>query len=172
VRSRAVHLIGAVVLAFCAPVLVSAAASASTSSGQCTTTTTAATSSGDMHVCVEAIQIKHIPVRRLQAVVRRQAAELGEHHPLHAAVVISTRRAATTLTGSIANEDSAIYFVQAQGQFTCGAGCFGPPGAKAPTGHYLTLGLSLDHLDVLDFGIANQSVNLRKLGPVHGLSPR
>jgi hypothetical protein len=95
---------------------------------------------------------------------------LGEHHSTHAAVVISTRRAATTLTGSIENEDTPIYFVQAQGHFTCGARCFGPSGATPTTGRYLTLGLGLDHLDILDFGIANQSVSLRTLGPVHRLA--
>ena len=166
------HLIGAGVLAISTPIVMTGGAEASPNPAQCTTTTSTDASGVHSRVCLQVLQIKHLPLRRLAAVVRRQAAILGEHHPAHVGVVMSTRRAATTLTGSIENEDTPIYFVQAQGYFTCGVGCFVPPGAKSPTGHYLTLGLSLAHLDVVDFGIADQAVNLQHLGPTHRLLSR
>jgi hypothetical protein len=171
VRSAVWHLLGAIVLALCAPLVMTPGVKASANPAECRTTTSADTSGVHARICLQVIRIKHLPLRQLEAVLRRQSALLGEHHPTHAAVVISTRRAATTLTGSIENEDTPIYFVQAEGHFICDT-CSGFGGAKLPTGRYLTLGLGLDHLEILAFGIADQHVNLRVLGPIHRLRSR
>ena len=132
-RSSVVRLLGVVALTFGGSLFVASTAGAVMSSGPCENTTSVGPSG--VSVC-QTFQIKHVPLRRLEAVVKQQAAMLGEHHSTHAAVVISTRREATTLTGSIENEDTPIYFVQAQGHFTCGARCTGPSGATPVTGSY------------------------------------
>jgi hypothetical protein len=107
-------------------------------------------------------------LRLIARIVAQQSASNGEHHPRDVGVVYSTRRGATTLTGSIENEDTPIYFVQARGHFKCST-CFSAPSATSITGRFLMLGLSTAGLEIVDFGIAPSAVNIASLGRVYNV---
>lgn len=105
-------------------------------------------------------------LRRIARIVAEQSASLGEHHPRDVGVVYSTRRAATTLTGSIENEDTPIYFVQARGHFKCSTCSVSTANVS---GRFFTLGLATTDLQVVDFGIGPSAVRLNSLGHVYKL---
>jgi hypothetical protein len=148
-----------------ASIVVFSGGVASAGSAKCTTTTSVTQSGVSARACFAVVDTDP-PLRRIGRLVRRQAASLGEKHPSHVTVVVSTRHAATALTGSIVPGDEPIYFVQAQGTFRCDA-CDRPPLGPAPTNKFLTLGLATKTLAVLDLGVAPSAVNLHRLGHVY-----
>jgi hypothetical protein len=85
-----------------------------------------------------------------------------------AEAVGSTHAHAVAVTMSDGVEgDQPVWVVQVEGvgEFVCGA-CSVPPGASAPHGRFQLLIVDASTFRTLDFGLADTSADLTKLGPV------
>jgi hypothetical protein len=83
--------------------------------------------------------------------------------------VLTTRQAAVTATsGDLVNSDEPSYLVQLQGNFTA-LGASVPPGAKLPTGTFLTF-IVASTGRVTVWGVSNRKADLSALGSVIALS--
>jgi hypothetical protein len=80
--------------------------------------------------------------------------------------VESTRsKANELLSGATGMSDEDVWVVQVEGVFVCTV-CHHPPGAAAPTGHFITMVLRQSDFESTDSGIGPQKSDLSKLGDV------
>jgi hypothetical protein len=115
-------------------------------------------------------------IGRLTAIARRAATLNGDPHPAWITAVMTTRAKALTsatpgdrVPGSAR---TAVFLITMRGHFTA-AGA-GPPGAKAPTGRYLSLVVDARTFQGLDAGLSPGAppVAPASLGPVTYLAGR
>jgi hypothetical protein len=109
-------------------------------------------------------------IARLTAMARSAARINGDPAPAWITAVMTTRaKALTSATPGDYVPDSAhttVFLVTMRGHFTADAP--GPPGAKAPTGRYVSLVIDARTFQGLDFGISPRAppVAPASLGPV------
>jgi hypothetical protein len=110
-------------------------------------------------------------IHRLLAIARRAARANGDLVPAWATVVVTTRAKALTsatpgdtVTGG---EHTIVYLVTLKGHFVANLASR-PPGAKAPTGKYLSIVVDAKTFQGLDAGLSHQPprVSPASLGPV------
>jgi hypothetical protein len=110
-------------------------------------------------------------IGRLTAIAHRAATINGDPHPAWITAVLTTRaKALTSATPGDHVPGSAhvkVFLLTMRGRFTA-TEATGPPGAKAPTGRYLSLVIDAKTLRGLDFGISPKPppVPPASLGPV------
>jgi len=110
-------------------------------------------------------------IGRLTAIAHRAAAINGDRDPAWITAVMTTRaKALSSATPGDYVPGSAhvrVFLITMRGQFTAREAT-GPPGAKAPTGRYLSLVIDARTFQGLDFGIGPQPppVPPASLGPV------
>ncbi len=118
-------------------------------------------------------------IGRLTAIAHRAASSNGDPAPAWITAVMTTRaKALTSATPGDYVPGSAhvkVFLITMRGHFTAGEASV-PPGAKAPTGRYLSLVIDARTFQGLDFGIGPKPppVPPASLGPVtyltgHGL---
>jgi hypothetical protein len=116
-------------------------------------------------------------IGRLTAIARRAATLNGDPAPAWITAVMTTRAKALTsatpgdyVPGSAR---TAVFLITMRGHFTA-VNATGPPGAKAPTGRYLSLVVDAKTFRGLDAGISPRAppVAPASLGPVTYLSGR
>jgi hypothetical protein len=114
---------------------------------------------------------------QLSTIMLRKAAMSGDATPASIMAVTTTRakalEAATpgdTLPGSAGQ---TVYLAVMKGNFTLNDASV-PPGAHAPTGHYLAITFDAATFQTMDVGLSDQAppVSLRSLGPVSSLMQR
>jgi hypothetical protein len=116
-------------------------------------------------------------ISRLAAIAHRAATINGDPGPAWIAAVLTTRaKALTSATPGDYVPGSAhvkVFLITMRGHFTA-RDATGPPGAKAPTGRYLSLVIEAKTFQGLDFGISPDQppVPSASLGPVTYLSSR
>ena len=110
-------------------------------------------------------------IGRLTAIAHRAATINGDPHPAWITAVLTTRaKALTSATPGDYVPGSAhvkVFLITMRGRFTA-TEATGPPGAKAPTGRYLSLVIDAKTFRGLDFGISPKPppVPPASLGPV------
>jgi hypothetical protein len=110
-------------------------------------------------------------IARLTAIARRAATVNGDSHPEWITAVATTgAKALTSATPGDYVPGSArvkVFLITMRGHFTA-TGASGPPGAKAPTGRYVSLVINARTFQGLDFGISPgpPPVPPASLGPV------
>ncbi len=116
-------------------------------------------------------------IGRLTAMAYRAAAVNGDPHPAWITAVLTTQaRALTSATpGDYVPGSSHVraYLITMRGHFIANEAPR-PPGAKAPTGRYLSLVINATTFDGSDFGIGSRPPPVRPaaLGPVTYLTGR
>lgn len=116
-------------------------------------------------------------IGRLTAIAHRAAARNGDPKPTWITAVATTRaKALTSATPGDYVPGSArvkVYLITMCGHFTAGDASI-PPGAKAPSGRYLSLVIDARTFRGLDFGIGPKPppVAPASLGPVTRLTSR
>jgi hypothetical protein len=116
-------------------------------------------------------------IGKLTAMAHRAAAINGDSAPAWIAAVVTTHsKALTSATPGDYIPGSAhikVFLITMRGHFTA-RDATGPPGAKAPTGRYLSLVIDARSFQGLDFGISPNPppVPPASLGPVTYLSDR
>ena len=116
-------------------------------------------------------------IGRLTAIAHRAAKINGDPAPAWITAVVTTRaKALTSATPGDYVPGSAhmkVFLITMRGHFTA-RDATGPPGAKAPTGRYLSLVIEAKTFQGLDFGISPDQppVPSASLGPVTYLSSR
>ncbi len=84
--------------------------------------------------------------------------------------VLTTRQAAVTAaSGDLVNSNEPSYLVQLQGHFTA-LDASVPPGAKLPTGTFLTFIVNDSSGSVTDWGVSDRKADLAALGSVIALT--
>ena len=112
-----------------------------------------------------------LAIGRLTAMAHRAATINGDPAPAWITAVLTTRaKALTSATPGDYVPGSAVvqvFLITMRGHFTA-AEASGPPGAKAPTGRYLSLVIDARTFQGLDFGISPKPppVSPASLGPV------
>jgi hypothetical protein len=120
-------------------------------------------------------QVPASAIGRLTAMARRAATINGDSAPAWITAVLTTHaRALTSATPGDYSPGSAhikVFLITMRGHFTA-RDAPGPPGAKAPTGRYLSLVIAVKTFQGLDFGIGPKPppVSPASLGPVTYLS--
>jgi hypothetical protein len=116
-------------------------------------------------------------IGRLTAIAHRAATINGDPDPAWIMAVMTTRaKALPSATPGDYVPGSAhveVFLSTMRGEFTAGEAT-GPPGAKAPTGRYLSLVIDAKTFQGLDFGISPRPppVPPASLGPVTHLTDR
>ncbi len=111
-----------------------------------------------------------ITVTTLTVLARTMAAGADDPSVTLGEAVLTTRQAAVTATsGDLVNSNEPSYLVQLQGNFTA-LGASVPPGAKLPTGTFLTFIVDASTGHVTVWGVSNRKADLSALGPVIALS--
>jgi hypothetical protein len=116
-------------------------------------------------------------IRRLTAMGRRAATINGDPSPVWITAVLTTRaKALTSATPGDYVPGSAhvkVFLITMHGHFTA-KDATGPPGAKTPTGQYLSLVIDAGTFHGIDFGISPKPplVAPASLGPVTYLTGR
>jgi hypothetical protein len=116
-------------------------------------------------------------IGQLTAIARRAATINGDPAPVWITAVLTTRaKALTSATPGDYVPGSAhlkVFLITMRGHFTAGDASW-PPGAKAPTGWYLSLVINAGTFQGLDFGISPTPppVAPASLGPVTYLTGR
>jgi hypothetical protein len=132
--------------------------------------------------CAQAMAAGGAPVpasaiARLTALARRTAALNADPAPAWITVVMTTHaKALTSATPGDTVPGSArtrVYLITMRGHFTARMASV-PPGAKLPTGRYLSLVVDARTFDGLDFGLSHRPppVPPASLGPVTYLTGR
>jgi hypothetical protein len=105
---------------------------------------------------VPGLAVPHSAIRQLTALAGRIAKGNGDASPAWVSAVTTTRRKALTSAtpGDLVPGDAhtVVYLVTMKGHFTDN-GASRPPGAKAPTGAYLSVVVDAKTFDPTDFGI-------------------
>lgn len=107
----------------------------------------------------------------LDAVARQTATASGDAKPTSMQAVATSEGAAVAVAtpgDSVPGSSSeTVYLVVMKGDFTLGDVPV-PPGASAPTGHYLTFTVATGSLRILDLGLSNSvpSAALKSIGAV------
>src|SRR5215475_12992676 len=111
---------------------------------------------------------------RLDAIARGFATANGDARPLSISAVTTTHaRALTSATPGDAEPASGglvVYLITMHGHFTGNMAAV-PPGAKAPTGAYLSIVINARTFKIMDWGLSPGAprVSPASLGPVRGL---
>ena len=122
-------------------------------------------------------QVPASAIGRLTAMAHRAATINGDSAPAWITAVVTTHaKALTSATPGDYSPGSAhikVFLITMRGHFTA-RDATGPPGAKAPTGRYLSLVIAARTFQGLDFGIGPKPppVLPASLGPVTYLSVR
>lgn len=105
-----------------------------------------------------------LAVTELRTAVTEVASANGEKAPADGRVVLTTRKAATAAIGGgdLPYEDP-VYAVVVEGTFT---GSHYPPGAKPPTGKYLTVTFDTTTLEARDLMLTQTAPSIDQLGTV------
>jgi hypothetical protein len=132
---------------------------------------------GRMPAAAAGVPVPASAVGRLTEMARRAAAINGDPAPAWTTAVMTTHaRALTSATPGDYVPGSAritVFLITMRGHFTA-RGVSVPPGAKAPTGRYLSLVIDATTFASLDFGISPKPPPVRpaSLGPVTYLTGR
>jgi hypothetical protein len=154
--------------------VIAAAAGASVVTSLSTAGATARSSASGSAPARPAVPETAIPATvtgKLDAVALQTATASGDATPTSVQAVATSEGAAVTVAtpgdSTPASSSETVYLVVLKGNFTLGNVPV-PPGASAPTGHYLTFTVATGSLAILDLGLSNSAppAALKSIGAV------